>query len=76
MGHVAFMANADAELATRTTWRQWAIPLSEFTDHGVDVTAVTKMCIGLGNQAAPTAGGGGLIFIDDIWVIKPEPAQE
>ena len=75
-GHVAFVAHTDAELSTRTTWRQWEIPLSEFTDRGVDVTAVTKMCIGLGNQAAPTAGGGGLIFIDDIWVIKPEPAQE
>jgi len=70
-GRSAFIAHTDAALATRTTWRQWDIPLSEFTAGGVDVTAVTRMYVGLGNRAAPAAGAGGLIFIDDIWVTKP-----
>ncbi len=69
-GGAAFIAHTDAALATRTTWRQWKIPLSDFTAGGVDVTAVTRMSIGLGDRDAPTTGSGGLIFIDDIWGTK------
>ena len=69
-GQSAFVAHEDVELATRTTWREWEIALSEFSSAGVDLTAVTKMVIGLGNRAAPAPGGLGLIFIDDIWVTR------
>jgi len=40
--------------------------MSTLTDAGVNVTAVKTMYIGLGDRANPTAGGVGMIFIDDI----------
>ena len=75
-GRSAVIAHPDAALATLTTWTQWNIPLSDFSDAGVDVTAVKKMLMGLGDRNAPAPGGTGLIFIDDIWVTRSEPAQE
>jgi len=69
-GRAAFVVHSDSELPTRTTWREWKIPLSDFTDAGVDVTAVMKMYIGLGDRNTPVAGAGGLIFVDDIWVTR------
>ncbi len=50
-------------------WTQWKIPLSQFT--GVDTSAVTKIYIGVGSRNNPQPDGTGLIYIDDIRVIKP-----
>jgi hypothetical protein len=69
-GHATVVTHPDSALATLTTWRQWKIPLSDFSAAGVGVTAVKKMRIGFGNPSAPAAGGAGLVFIDDIWVVK------
>jgi hypothetical protein len=54
-----------------TTWTEWKIPLSQFT--GVNVGAVKKMTIGIGNAKSPTPDGAGRMFIDDIHVLKPAP---
>ena len=45
-------------------WQEFQIQLTEFT--GVNLAAVKKMYIGLGNRASPTAGGTGKLYIDDI----------
>jgi hypothetical protein len=44
------------------------VPLSGFT--GVNMTKVKKMFIGVGNRNNPVADGTGMLFIDDIRVIK------
>jgi hypothetical protein len=75
-GNVAVVAHPDAQWPTLTTWRPWHIPLSDFAAAGVDVTAVKKMVIGLGDRTTPIPGGAGLIFIDDIWVIRSGSVQE
>ena len=73
-GRSATAVYPDSALATLTTWTRWDVPLSDFA--GVDVTAVKKMIIGLGNRHTPTPGGAGLIFIDNVWVSRSESAQE
>jgi hypothetical protein len=60
------IANADAAATVAASWTQWTIPLSEFTDAGVKMTAVKSIVIGVGNRAAPTAGGTGKMYIDDL----------
>ncbi len=58
---------------TSTTWAPVSIPLSQFT--GVDLARIEKLYLGVGDRNAPKAGGAGLIYIDDIRVAKPEPAE-
>jgi hypothetical protein len=58
--------HADAAATAYMTWQAWTIPLSEFTAAGVKMTAVKSLTIGVGNQAAPKAGGTGTVYIDDI----------
>ena len=50
------------------TWTRWQIPLSDFMAAGVNLAAVKALVIGVGDRAKPTAGGHGVIFIDDIYV--------
>jgi hypothetical protein len=65
-GRVKVMNYADPAAVQKTAWQEWNIALSEFSAAGVNVKAVKKMYIGLGNRASPTAGGTGTIYIDDI----------
>jgi hypothetical protein len=66
--------NPDAALAT--SWTQWTIDLTRFTDQGVNLTNVTSITLGLGNRNNPVAGGSGMMFFDDIrlYALQPEPA--
>ncbi|MBN2128964.1 MAG: LamG domain-containing protein [Sedimentisphaerales bacterium] len=56
-------------------WTQWTLPLSDLTDAGVNVTAVKKVSIGVGDPSAASADGSGMILVDDVQVIKP-PAED
>jgi hypothetical protein len=69
-GHVGMVAHPDTVLVTSTQWTQWKIPLADFTDAGVNVAAVKKLYLGVGNRSKPTPGGAGRIYVDDIQVIK------
>jgi hypothetical protein len=51
-----------------TTWTEFKVPLSQFA--GVNLAAVTKMYLGVGDRANPKAGGHGKLYIDDIRLIK------
>ena len=53
-------------------WQQWNIPLSVFSDVGVNLRSVKKMTIGVGDRTAPLHGAG-LLFVDDIWLFTPLP---
>jgi hypothetical protein len=56
---------------TTAEWTEWKIPLTDFTDEGLNMAAVKKIVIGLGSRTNPAAGGEGLIYVDDIRVVLP-----
>jgi hypothetical protein len=59
----------DATVVNSAGWTEVKMPLSSFS--GVSMTKVKKMFIGVGDRNAPAADGTGMLFIDDIRVIKP-----
>jgi hypothetical protein len=68
-GQVAIVTNPTAAAVTTTAWTQWKIPLSSLT--GVNLAKVKAFYLGVGDRKAPTQGGAGRLYIDDIQVIKP-----
>jgi hypothetical protein len=72
-GHVAAVPYFDG--SNVTDWAQWKIPLSEFTDAGVNLAAVRKMYLGVGDRDNPIPDGEGVVFFDDIHVVRPEPVD-
>ena len=53
-------------------WHSWDISLEQFSDGGVDLTAVRKLAIGLGDRGASGASGGmGYLHVDDIRLYPP-----
>ncbi len=66
---VGIVTYPDKAVTGVAQWTQWKIPLSSLT--AVNLAKVKKLYIGLGDRAAPAAGGNGRIFIDDIQVTKP-----
>jgi hypothetical protein len=68
-GKTAVVTNPDPAFATSPNWVEWKIPLSSFTD--VSMTKVKKLTIGVGDKANPVAGRKGVLYIDDISLVKP-----
>jgi hypothetical protein len=65
----AVVVNSDAQILKATNWAEWKIPLSSFT--GVNLTKIKKLTIGVGDQANPAAGRKGVLYLDDISLVKP-----
>jgi len=61
----------DVDDVRRPIWREWNIDLREFSNAGVNLRAVKKMLIGIGDRAAPQVGGSGDLLIDDIRLYWP-----
>jgi len=61
--------NPDA--AQTNQWTEWTIDLQSFADQGVDLPFVNTMTIGFGNRNNPTAGGAGMMYLDDIRLYAP-----
>jgi hypothetical protein len=59
----------DPAATTLASWNQWQIPLSDLS--GVNLAAVKKLTIGVGDRANPKAGGAGRLYIDDIGFGRP-----
>jgi len=55
-------------------WTRWEVPLSDFSAAGVNLAAVKKMVIGLGDRSRTKAGGVGVLYFDDIYVGSPGAA--
>jgi len=70
-GHLKRLTYPDPAAVQAIAWQNWAIPLREFTLAGVNLAAVKKMTIGVGDRTNPKAGGKGVIYIDDIGVGHP-----
>ncbi len=49
-------------------WTEWKIPLADFA--GVNAAKIKKMAIGLGSRDAKAANGKGILYVDDIRLIK------
>lgn len=60
------VTNPDSAIFTAEEWKEWAVSLDDVAAAGVDVTAVTKLVIGVANLAGQVADG--LFYIDDIRV--------
>ena len=61
----------DPAVAQTTIWTEWVIPLTAFSDQGVDLTNVNTISIGLGDKNNIVAGGSGVIFVDNIRLYRP-----
>jgi len=70
----AIVGNPDPNAVRAIEWRQWSIPLADLAAEEVNVAAVRKMSIGVGDPDTPHPDGAGRIYLDDIRVIKSEPA--
>jgi hypothetical protein len=68
-GKKATVVNADPAATTVAAWTEWRIPFSDLA--GVNVAAVKKLTIGVGDKASPKAGGAGMLYVDDIQFGKP-----
>jgi regulation of enolase protein 1 (concanavalin A-like superfamily) len=71
-GKKATAVNADPAATTVAAWTQWRIPFSDLT--GVNLAAVKKLTLGVGDKANPKAGATGMLYLDDIGFGKPIPA--
>ncbi|HOL87633.1 MAG TPA: LamG domain-containing protein [Anaerohalosphaeraceae bacterium] len=49
----------------------WPIALQEFAAQGVDLTAVSRIIIGVGTKASPTPGGAGSVLVNNLRLSTP-----
>jgi hypothetical protein len=71
----AVVAHPDSQIIKAPAWVPWTISLSEFADAGVNLAGVRKLSVGVGDPQAPTQGGAGLIFLDDVYLAVPMPSD-
>ncbi len=74
--HTGVAVHPDPEVVKAQQWVEWKIPLNDFADTGVNLAAVQKMMIGIGDRDNPVAGDAGMVFVDDIYLTKPAPGGE
>jgi len=67
-GHVKVVNYPDPAAVQEPAWQEWNIELAQLSSAGVNLKAIKKMYIGLGNRTSPKVGGTGTIFIDDVRV--------
>lgn len=70
-GSVAVVTHPNPAAVAISAWQEWTIPLSDLS--GINLNSVRTMYVGVGDRDNPTAGGTGLIFVDDILVGHPRP---
>jgi len=70
-GRAASVSHSNADAALSVEWQSWQIPLDAFSSAGVNLARINTMYIGVGDRANPSAGGSGLLYIDDILVGRP-----
>jgi F5/8 type C domain-containing protein len=72
-GNVAIVTHSDAGAVVLTEWQVWQIPFSDLS--GVSLNNVAMISIGVGDRNNPTAGGTGMIYIDDVGFGSPSAGQ-
>jgi hypothetical protein len=67
--NMATVTNPDPNAVLTNNWQSWDIALEDFAD--VNLAAIKKITVGVGNRSAPQPGGTGTIYIDDIRLYPP-----
>jgi hypothetical protein len=68
-GKTKTVTHPDLAATTASTWTQWRITLSDLA--GINLAAVKKLTVGVGDRANPKAGAAGMLYIDDIGLGHP-----
>ena len=68
-GKTKTVTNPDSKVTAVSTWTEWRIPFTSLA--GVNLAAVKKLTVGIGDKANPKAGGAGMLYVDDILFGKP-----
>jgi hypothetical protein len=63
-GKSKMVVNANPSASTAANWTEWRIPLADLT--GVNVAAIKKLTLGVGDKTSPKAGAAGRMYFDDI----------
>ena len=72
IGNPAVVVNDDPAAAQIDAWTEWVIPLSAFSDQGINLTNIDSIAIGLGTRGNMTIpGGSGKMYFDDIRLYRP-----
>jgi hypothetical protein len=70
----ATVIHPDPNTVITADWQVWSINLADQVgSSGVDLTKIKQLSIGIGDPQATSPGGKGLVYIDDIWLYRPEP---
>jgi hypothetical protein len=69
-GRAATVVHLEAEAVRATEWQPWHITLADVGATGVNVAAIRRMAIGVGDRKSPKAGGAGRFYVDDIRLTK------
>ncbi|MDY0357056.1 MAG: LamG-like jellyroll fold domain-containing protein [Sedimentisphaerales bacterium] len=69
-GHRSAVIHTNPMAVNAATWQRWDIPLSEFVDAGIDVTAIVQMIVGVGDRDNPAPAGNGMVHFDDFWLTR------
>ncbi len=65
-GHVKVVNHPELGAVQKNAWQEWNVDLTQLSAAGVNLKAVKKVYIGLGNRNSPKAGGEGSLYFDDI----------
>jgi len=65
----AVVKHPNPAASAKGSWTEWSMPLTDFT--GVNLQAVKKMIIGVGDRTNTQPGGSGTLYIDDIRLYLP-----
>jgi hypothetical protein len=73
-GAIAVIDHASASGVLSTEAQAWHIPLADLEAAGVDLTAIEKLVIGVGNRNNPQLSvSTGTLYVDDIQLTKRVP---
>ncbi len=60
------VVNPNPSATTLMAWTEWRIPLGDLSSAGVNLAAVKKLTLGVGDRTNPKAGAAGMLYFDDI----------
>ncbi|UCD51240.1 MAG: discoidin domain-containing protein [Phycisphaerales bacterium] len=72
-GRIQVVTFPDPQATTLTQWQSWEIPFSELGS--LSLNNVDYLYIGVGDRDNPSAGGTGILYVDDILVGHPGSAD-
>jgi hypothetical protein len=70
-GGALSVVNVGSAPVLTADWVNVKVPLADFA--GANLGAVTQISVGVGNPSAPMMGGDGMVLVDNVRVVKPEP---